>query len=148
MICREFFMIFCNPFHCISWQSVGNTLKIGDWKPAQHAKHKLNLNVHVGDGRLSWLVLSSERLLVTDVLTASAAVRWLLLRLSKHQLPTVFLKTTLTWTIYHHQHVTIVPGSNHLLYYEFKWSGGYSNCFPWVTTMPALERGCILLCLK
>ena len=63
---------------------------------------------------------------MNDVLTASAEVIFAVekeeertpLRPLQRQSPTVFLKTTLTWTIYHHQHLLIVPGSNHLLYHE------------------------------
>ena len=48
--------------------------------------------------------------------------RWLPLRPSKrHSLPltTVFLKTTVTWTINFQWHLTILPDSNHLLYCRF-----------------------------
>ena len=48
--------------------------------------------------------------------------RWLPLRLSKRQSTstiTVLLRTTLTWKICIHKHVTILLSSNHLLYKSF-----------------------------
>ena len=78
---------------------------------------------HVCRCRLSRLVESWEGLLLLMLTDVSIWLgRCLLLRLLKCQSTstiTVLLRTLLTWTIYIYKHVTILLGSNHLLYLTF-----------------------------